>query len=52
MHTNENCITEGVEGEFHCANENCTCEPCTCTEAECCPDGKEAYLTYIAKRFE
>ena len=52
MHINEHCITEGADEEFHCANENCICDPCTCTEAECCPDGEEAYLAFIAKPFK
>ena len=49
MHTKEHC--KSASDEFHCANENCECDPCTCTEAECCPDGKEAYAELVAKPF-
>ena len=51
MHTNEHFKNSDNANEFHCANENCTCDPCTCTEAECCPDGKEAYAELVAKPF-
>jgi hypothetical protein len=50
MHTNEHCITEDTDEEFHCANENCSCDPCTCTKAECCPDEAE-YQAFVAKPF-